>query len=155
MSETPLVVIGVDPGKMTGIAVYSLGRFIFSDQLPASEVGHFLDGFLSETRRLYPKARIVIGCERFNVGGSTVKMTQQSDATEVTGKMRDLASKHGCTFIVQNAADAKKMGQPKILRKIGWWTKGKEHANDAAKHALLALSSASLDEYKAARFLID
>lgn len=155
MSQAPLYVIGVDPGKMTGIAVYAFQRFEFGDQLPASEVGHFLDGYLDEVRRRYPNARIVIGCERFNVGGSTVKMTQQSDATEVTGKMKDLATKHQCTFIIQNAADAKKMGQPKILRRIGWWTRGKEHANDAAKHALLALSSASLDEYKAARFPID
>jgi hypothetical protein len=96
-----------------------------------------------------------MGCERYNVGGSTVKMTRQSDATEVTGKMRDLATKHKFTLIIQNAADAKKMGQPKVLRLIGWWTKAKEHANDAAKQALLALSSASPDEFTAARFPID
>lgn len=155
MPQATLHVIGVDPGKMTGIAIYGHNRFLFGDQLPASEVGHFLDGYLDELRRHHPSGRIVIGCERFNVGGSTIKMTRQSDATEVTGKMKDLAKKYGCTFIIQNAADAKKMGQPKILRTIGWWTKGKEHANDAAKHALLALSSASLDEYKAARFPID
>jgi hypothetical protein len=93
-----------------------------------------------------------MACERFNVGGSTLKMTRQADATEVTGQMKALGKKHGFTVVVQNAADAKKMGAPVILRSIGWWTPRKRHANDAAAHALLSLSSASLDEYKLARF---
>ena len=152
MSQGTLYVIGVDPGKQTGVAIYGNGRFNMGDDMPASEVGLFVDAYITELRAQDPTCRIVMACERFNIGGSTLKMTRQADATEVTGKMRDVAKKHGITLIVQNAADAKKMGAPVILRSIGWWTPRKRHANDAAAHALLALSSASLDEYKAARF---
>lgn len=152
MSTGTLYVIGVDPGKQTGVAIYGNGRFIMGDDMPASEVGLFVDAYIMELRSQDPDSRIVMACERFNVGGSTLKMTRQADATEVTGKMRDIAKKHGITLVIQNAADAKKMGAPVILRSIGWWTPRKRHANDAAAHALLMLSSASLDEYKVARF---
>ena len=135
----PILVVAVDPGKKCGIARYlgpPLDAFE-SQTVPSDEV---VDEVLAYSE-MSPYNTFVV-CERYTIGGRTVKMSRQPTALEVIGELRGLCRRKGFPFHMQNVADAKKMGRPELLRKLGWWYAGDrdDDANMAASHALLALA---------------
>ena len=131
------VILGVDPGKMCGLAYYDKGRFT-SLQLPRDDAVPWAKGILLANDD--HKCAINVMCERYIIGRGTATMTQQTDALEVIGALRFLCSEITCaSFGLQNTSEAKKMSTDAVLRSIGWHQAGKPHANDAARHVLFAM----------------
>lgn len=128
-----LKIIGVDPGKMTGVALLE-GTHFQSWELPALDAVSFIKGHIIESRH------IEVVCERFVIGANTVKKTRQADATEIGGTLRHFCGDYpGACYSLQMASDAKKAGNHTTLRAFGWFTPGKNHANDAAAHVAMRL----------------
>jgi hypothetical protein len=131
------VILGIDPGKMCGLAYYDAGRFT-SLQLPREDALPWVKGILLANDDL--KCAINVLCERYIIGRNTARMTQQTDALEVIGTVRYLCSEIACaSFNLQTSADAKTVTSDAQLRDIDWHQPARPHANDAARHVLLGM----------------
>lgn len=135
---TPAIrVIGCDPGKITGLALYSedvLTRLAvsFIDVAPTLEV--WLDTDVPTH----------IGIERFVITRNTARKTQQTDALKVSGIVESLVLHSGIhTVTYQNMSAAKRFGSPTLMRKLGWWSTGHHatHKNDATSQVLELLAT--------------
>lgn len=135
MSDVCLV--AVDPGATCGIAFYHNGRFE-TMQLPKREALGFIHGVVDGLVEGGIRPTLIV--ERFVTGrGPHRAMSVQPDAQEVIGALYDLSTLLLLDFFRQSAADAKSVGADPHLRRIGWYRSGWPHANDAARHAYLAL----------------
>lgn len=147
-----ICVIGVDPGELTGLASYSNPRLgsdkFFSTSVVSDDITPILRTWLGAARRL--NYVTLVGCEDFVVGHKTSKMSRQPKPLQILGMVRQLAADDHADFAVQDVASAKKIGNPDVLRRLGWWKTGKDldHANDAAAHVLLAMARRAQDVFK-------
>jgi hypothetical protein len=130
------VIIGIDPGKVTGLCVAE-GDFISPQllELPAYEAMIYLDQRL---RRTGERVHAVV-CERYTQ--QSLKITPQYDALEVIGVVRFITRQLAARLVLQGRAQ-RKIVTDDMLRAVGWWKRaGDGHANDAARHTLLFLST--------------
>jgi hypothetical protein len=149
-------VIGVDPGLMTGIFVFEhmhhdgggyiaprTDMLITPYQVPADEVGGWLWRELDRLEDIdqgpYP-GDIHIAVERYIITSRTAKLSQQHEALEVTGAVKSTAAQaFSKPKVTQYAKANLKFANDDVLRRIGWYTKGMRHANDAARQAYALL----------------
>lgn len=128
-------VLALDPGKMTGWASYD------------RETGEFLSGQTNfeETCRLLlhrvggpSHDQLDLVCESFIITVQTAKNTQATWSLELIGVAR-MVSELYCQqpLTLQQPASAKRFSSDERLKKLGWYTPGKGHANDAARHLML------------------
>lgn len=140
-----LNVMGIDPGKTTGIAVW-LGQHPWH----GSEIKHYQLNresalkLISEWCVNAHRAGVstLIGCESFTVRRSrTSVMTPQNDALEIIGAVKIITSTVNATLSMQTPAVAKRALPNDTLKRFGWWVSEVEgrHANDAARHVGAAL----------------
>lgn len=141
MKRSTFAIIGVDPGKTTGLLFFVDGVVKEQLQIAAEDVTPYVRGWLEQLAKTHAQAYTVLAVERFQTGAQTLRASRQPDAANVIGGLTDLAREFGVRMIKQNPGDAKKLGSHDRLRKIGWWKVGQDHANDAASHALLALAT--------------
>jgi hypothetical protein len=142
-----MIILAVDPGKMTGWASYDTDRFALHGawEAPAND---FLDGFVRwidasapfETAGgvVAPMVRIVV--EKFVITTETAKKTQGEEhwSIEQMGVLRHHARWAGMGFDgTQTLSNAGEFAPNQRLRDIGWYVPGKGHANDALRHLLL------------------
>jgi hypothetical protein len=118
-----VVVIGVDPGDSTGVAILKDMDLFFAFQGDPGDALTFVD--------MSRRAR-----------------THQPTAQRVAGALEHMARTHGCMFRYQGPADAHAVADNEKLKQLGMLqtpgTVGKADANDAnmaVRHALLYLSS--------------
>lgn len=144
MTELPRFVLGIDPGKTTGVALYDLlTEHIDGAELAEDEVGRWLETIIFQVR-----PAVVI--ESFTITQHTARNSQAPWSLEIIGMARHFAAKHGCSFTLQRPADAKAFSTDARLKALGWWRPGKGHMADAQRHTLLFLAKngwwdASLD----------
>lgn len=127
------LLIGVDPGKACGFAVLD-DMTLSSDDLTVYEACTKLERLLAKKRPT------IVAVERFTFQASSVKKTRQYDALEFIGVARYMCTKVGIPLLIQGAADASRIGSPEVLRALGWWKKGHDHANKAAAQVALAFA---------------
>lgn len=141
MSSTPDVILGVDPGKMTGLALYEVA----SNRLVAWESTN--DDALDWCRQRLESTpsdvqRILVACELFVVTVETAKKATGDEmwSIEAAGVLRHLCRWTGHTYDgTQTASAAKRFASNRDLRSVGWYvTGGKGHHNDAIRHVVLA-----------------
>lgn len=134
-------ILAVDPGKATGWGYYRDGQVEFGE-IPFDRCAAWADQFLSQAPQL------LVVCERFVIMAGTLQTarTETNWSIELIGVLRYLSAKFGHDFELQGAGDAKRFGNDKLLRTLGWWTRGSDHARDAARHAALALARHSAEE---------
>jgi hypothetical protein len=145
-------VIGVDPGKSTGLFALRDGKKAVVIQGEAGEVLRRLEDLLSGADPDLAIDAALIAMERF-VGGSS-RHSRQTDAQQVVGAVIDLAARYGVPIVFQNPADAKSFTTNDFLRKLGLWVTPSEvnapdadDVRDAARHALLCLASHRAQTY--------
>lgn len=126
------------PGFHIGERRRAVGSDIRCRQLPTNQVVSFVTECLS-THFTDEHRRLVV-IEKYTITTRTARLTQQSDALEVTGAVKQLCNDADVPVIVQMKSNAAKIASDKVLRGIGWFVSGQRHANDAARHALLALA---------------
>jgi len=146
---TKRLVLAVDPGKTTGIAVFSYGdadkdpQLLYSSEVQA-------DTFAGEIRyalKLAAEAgvELEIACERFTITAQTAKNSQAPYSLEQIGVLKhivresELGSDSGIVF--QSPVDAKRLFSNAALKKLGFWhVGGGGHALDAIRHGLLYIA---------------
>ena len=120
-------VIGVDPGKTTGLArLY--GGALTAVAVPSSDVDTVVSAWLAD---IVPA---VVGCERFIVTQRTARLSRQPEAIETTGVVRSLVERSDRAVMVdQNMSDAKRFIGKDLRVALGWQQSGRlaVHMNDA------------------------
>jgi DNA-dependent RNA polymerase auxiliary subunit epsilon len=133
-------VLSVDPGKATGMALFSLEQgqepvMLWSGEYQQDEYAKPI----RETLSLYPEAEVV--CERFTINMQTVKNSQAPYSLEQIGILKQClmdAGRKADDIYFQSPADAKAMFDNPKLKKLEYWHRGGEgHALDAIRHGLL------------------
>lgn len=133
-------IFGVDPGLHVGLLWYRFdtGQVELVEEGP---VGAAL--WIRERVR----AGDIISCERFTIGGR--RKTSQTDALEVIGMCRLVATLALATFVLNGAADASKTGTPDVLKALGWWRPGDaDHVRRAAAQAAYVYAQSWPDDFE-------
>jgi hypothetical protein len=138
-------VLAVDPGKMSGVCVFS-----FSASEPSLVFsGEYLpEDFAQPIREIFSSYKdstnFEVVCERFTINAQTVKNSQAPYSLEQIGVLKQIMRDFGMSDVelkFQSPADAKRMFPNEALKKLEYWHKGGGgHALDAIRHGLLYLA---------------
>lgn len=135
-------VLAVDPGKTTGMALFSIGDDLDPELLWTSEE-EFV-GFVDKTRMTfmqYPSLEVV--CEKFTINMQTAKKSQAPYSLECIGALKLILVDRGRdpeSLRFQLPANAMSMFTNEKLKKLNYWHRGGAgHALDAIRHGLLYL----------------
>lgn len=136
-------ILAIDPGKATGMALFSLKSgsepvLEWSKELEQEEVAEAVRSVLwSPEKRLH----VDVVCERFTINMQTVKNSQAPYSLEVIGIVKQCLKDNGRPMddiFFQAPADAMNMFDNKKLKKLEYWhVGGAGHALDAIRHGLL------------------
>jgi len=138
-------VLAVDPGKATGIALFSREEgsdpvLEWSKEVQAEEFAEAVRSVLWAPEK---RGHLDIVCERFIINAQTVRNSQAPYSLEQIGILKQCLLDSGRPMndiYFQSPADAKSMFDNPKLKKLGYWHVGGEgHALDAIRHGLLKL----------------
>lgn len=139
------MIVGVDPGVTTGIFAVAVSRLNGANW---SEVRCDYTAYELDARKATSVIELqvsthvdaLVACERYVITTRTARLTQQPAALEFIGVLKNLCADHDTPIVLQLKSDASRIARDSVLKRIGWFQRGQDHANDAARHALLALS---------------
>jgi len=129
-------IVSIDPGKASGIALITWSGG--SEDLPVKvySMESQPEDFAADVRAVLAQAAVAPSVK--------VVCGQAPYSLEQIGVLKHLCRESGYdpeNIWMQNPVDAKNMFPNQALKKIGTWHVGGEgHANDAIRHALLALT---------------
>jgi hypothetical protein len=141
------VILSVDPGKASGIALFEVK--------PDSEPELLWSGEYQQHEYAFPirkafnyaqsrETRLEVVCERFTINAQTVKNSQAPYSLEQIGILKQVMLDFGRDpedIYFQSPADAKAMFNNEKIRILDFWHRGGEgHALDAIRHGLLRLA---------------
>jgi hypothetical protein len=143
------VVVGIDPGLMTGVFIYQSGMpqpgfglnrekvypQIEGAHVPASDIPKYLRTTLSRWQDWAGHSGVHVAVERYIITARTAKLTQQSEALEVTGMVKAVADQYLSTEVRQYLKANLKFASDDMLSVMGWRMPKLRHANDAARQA--------------------
>jgi hypothetical protein len=135
-----MFIIAVDPGKTCGLAVYNVTtKEMQGTEIDFNDFGDWLNTSLHNLKDA--DIPVVVVVERFQIGAATIKRSQDAHwALEAIGVARYVTKCYGFEFMMQVPSVAKNFATDVKLQKAGWYIKGKGHANDAIRHASLAMA---------------
>jgi hypothetical protein len=150
MVETMTIYLALDPGLTTGVAWYDIrsGEFASLEVHGRHELYRYLRsdwGFPSVDGVAACGSPIVI-IERWDVRKNTHQLTNQDDVRYIIGAVEYVCHMTGLDYREQRPAEAKKFATDDKLRALGWYSGGEGHADDAARHLLVALAKAHVPE---------
>lgn len=137
MSELSRYILGVDPGKKTGVALLDL---LTEQMIDGWEVLDDKLGFLLEETIAERTPNLVVVSEAFVININTIKNTQAPWSLEGQGVARYLCRKYGVGFAVQAQSSAKRFATNERLHSLGWYVPGKGHLADAQRQILLYIT---------------
>jgi hypothetical protein len=135
MTSDGYAIIGIDPGLMTGTFAYFEDGIKDAGHLEREKVAPTTHQFLSWQVERWGAENVHIAIERYIITSRTSKLTQQTDALEVTGSVKAIAQLHGITDVRQYAKANLKFASDHMLFEMGWYAPKMRHANDAARQA--------------------
>lgn len=151
MSSKPFIVVGIDPGKMTGMFAFSphgriggfhpsgLKPFYAWQEFEATAAPRILYNEIVDLTDRYGYSNVHIAVERFIINARTAKSSQQADALEITGMVKGFAAVHCSTPVTQYMKANLKFANDAALRRAGWYSAKMGHATDAARQAYALL----------------
>ena len=139
--------VGVDPGKTTGIFVFQWwesGRSVvhrdeWDWQMFCQRMPHMLE---------HSKCPDLVVVERFIITQRTAKLSAQSEPLDVIGALKFLCFVNGVELAVQSKSNTVHHGSDEQLSAAGWRHPGLRHANDAARHVAHAVAVRRPDIYQ-------
>jgi hypothetical protein len=140
-----MYIVAFDPGLMTGIAIVNTDhmREIRTHEMQWPELCRFLDSLQD-----YDMPDVFV-YERFTITEGTAKLSPQTGPMDVIGALKYVANRQLTEIVAQTPHDAKTFGTDIRLKTYGWYTKGKGHANDAARHLFLYCTKHSYVKFDA------
>jgi hypothetical protein len=151
MSDKRLIVVGIDPGKMTGMFAYSpngrlgghrptgLKPFYAWQEFESTIAPQILRNEIVDLAERYGQGGVHIAIERFIITSRTAKLSQQTDALEVTGMVKAFAALYTSNPVRQYMKSNLKFASDDALRRDGWYSAQMGHATDAARQAYALL----------------
>lgn len=147
-----MIIIGVDPGSTTGLAVLALvdGRYQCQhvEQIPA---GNFPDRYASAIAELLRTGNmldgLLVATEAFMIRGRAARSRTPKGGEHarringwIHGTFPSASARHADQLSVRSASQVKKWATDRRLAAAGILeqTKGMGHARDAQRHALFA-----------------
>src|SRR6266702_7491411 len=127
----PSMTIWLDPGKTTGYAYLTENYSFHSGESDFMALGTQLELTFS----IHGSAAWV-GWEDFLITPRTASMHGSEFALEAIGMTRYLAQKYECTILPAAPPSSRELGSLIKLKRLGWYTPGRGHANDASSHLL-------------------
>jgi hypothetical protein len=127
---------------MTGVYLYGTARarrIAEGDHIEVENFPAHFDALIRRTVKMLGKDQVSIAVERYIITPKTAKLSQQTEALEVTGMVKAIASLHGVNNVRQYAKANLRFASDDMLRSIGWSTPGMRHANDAARQTFALL----------------
>lgn len=145
------VVWGIDPGLVTGVFCVArqpdgsvkFEHFQFGSEYGTVNHGRIIGSYLSQygPPARDPAVSVLVSLELFIVTAKTARVSRQPDALDVIGAVKsECAALPHVQLVRYQSSEAKKFAPNATLRALGWFARGKNHANDAARHALLAIA---------------
>lgn len=140
------LVLAVDPGKATGLAVFTFSKG--GEPLMAETFEAQFDTYAPWIRKwiaysIENNYDLTVVCERFTINAQTVKNSQAPYSLEEIGVLKQIMLDYNLDpedIKFQSPADAKAMFDNAKLKKLELWHKGGEgHALDAIRHGALYL----------------
>lgn len=126
--------IAVDPGKVSGVAIYEEG-VCTGYEIPAA----FTAQFVEERMRTRWDLPWETACERYTI--TPGPKTSQDDALKVMGALEYVCQVRAIPFVYYTPGIGKSKCDNALLRKLGWWQPTKDgHANDAKRIMIAHLS---------------
>lgn len=119
-----------DPGTITGVAIWNDGKFT-GLQLTVTELYEFVDDACDRISH----AQI----ERFTISAATLRKSRVDDPLDVIGYLKYAAWRCGFPYRFSKPADVMQTFTDAALKRAGFFTPGKGHANDAARHLARSL----------------
>jgi len=141
---TKHVIVAVDPGKATGVAIFEFIKGEEPVMIETTEVQ--FETFAPWVRKwvnhyVMEDVSLHVVCERFTINAQTVKNSQAPFSLEEIGVLKQTMLDCGLNIEdlkFQSPADAKAMFDNTKLKKLEYWNRGGEgHALDAIRHGLL------------------
>lgn len=123
---------------MTGVFSYPVSihaNGCAGSQIAANDMPRFLRTLFARWSDVAGHAGVHVAVERYVITARTAKLTQQSDALEVTGMVKAVADQYLSTDVRQYLKANLKFASDDMLRTMGWFTPKMRHANDAARQA--------------------
>ncbi len=133
------VLIGIDPGAITGVLVYFEEGARDACQYPREEIAPHTADALKRWSQVYGPHNIHIAVEKYIITPNTAKLSQQADALEVTGMVKGFAQINGITDVRQYLKSNLKYANDRMLDTAGWRTAGLPHSWDAARQTFALL----------------
>lgn len=150
------ILIGVDPGKTTGLFLYSntprfgfLDRQFMRDEVAADDMPKRISDLIVKSTDYVGYSQVHVAVERFIITGRTAKLSQQTDALEVTGMVRAFARLHTSNPIRQYMKANLKFANDGALKCAGWYSSKLGHSTDAARQTYALLKDVDYPEWLA------
>lgn len=131
------MILVVDPGTTTGFVVRGARSIVMEGQLPGMDlVDWVFEHYHYENHREKKLDGIV--CERMELTARTLKVDQAGvhDGLDVIGALRWLAQWNEWGWHWQTPAQKNRVSDDR-LKELGYYTPGRPHQNDAARHLTL------------------
>jgi hypothetical protein len=140
------MLVGIDPGKATGIAVWRDGALDLglTGEYTLEQAFSFLDRFCGDVEHQQ--------VEWFTISERTIKTDIDYTAIHLIGAIQYAAWRCGNTLSYSSPAEVKRQFPDAALRKAGMWHRS-DHARDAIRHLCRHLVGAGILD--ARRFLLD
>ena len=139
-------IIAFDPGKATGFTTYSpeFDSFASSELKDRHQFCEWMRANLNKNHF------DVVVAEKFTISRRTITTKIDYSALNILGWVEHECYDRNISFIFQTPAQIKStntIATDENLKKIGWYTPTKGgHANDAARHMLVYLSTRSIGQ---------
>lgn len=131
MKKIPEFAIWLDPGLTTGWATLLHGEVFDSGQGILPEIGELLEDYGAIYRD-----RLALGWEQYIVTSGGAKGGTAGPPLETIGMARWLRYKYEMQILKPVPSAMRTMVTAQMLKRLGWWCPGLDHANDAARHML-------------------
>lgn len=127
----PKLVIWLDPGKMTGWAMFEDMVTFSSGQADFDGIDDMINMWCGLMRD-----ELWLGWERYLVTQGGGRSGSPEYSLEVIGATKSACRRNNVTVLQPMPSASRKLGDDLKLQRLGWRQPGMRHANDAANHLL-------------------
>lgn len=145
-----MIIVGVDPGQVTGVAWWDTETEAFTVTAQSPADGAVINLWLWLERFDREGHEVEVACEQFVIGPRTLRATRQYDALHVAGALKFKCTQFSVPYHEYRASDTKRLVNDQVLRQCGGYTSS-DHVNDAERVALTHLANVLPKQFHAAR----
>jgi hypothetical protein len=120
------MIVAFDPGVTTGVAWLDNSGTFHGDQFEEKELYAWVDTHA----HMFKHAQI----EKFTINAATIRKVRVYDSLYLIGYLRYASHRDGFPIGYTNPSDVMAAFPDAALKRADMFTKGKGHANDAARH---------------------